>query len=1507
MANIIRNFIKGKMNKSVDERLIPDGEYVDAINVRMGSTENSEIGVIENAKGNSVLTALAYNGNLLSTEAKCIGAFEDGANETIYWFVHDSGFTSSPTGKLDLIVSLNVRTNDLTYHVVTINDGGNVNTTLNFNPSYLINSVDMVEDLLFFTDDYNPPRFINITRDYDSPQTVSPFEDYGGDPDTLEEYLQVIKRPPVFSPTIELLETSTEENYLEDRYICFAYRYRYADGDYSATSPFSPPAFTPNTFNFDITSFLNEGMTNRFNAVRVTYNTGGPLVVGIDLLFKEAQNGIIKVIRKLNKKDEGIPDNTTKDFLFDNSNIFTILPDSEILRLYDNVPKKSLAQTIMGNRLIYGNYVDGYDLTRNGYPTKINYSAKLIDELSSFSQIPDTELSSNYNTPDLLNVLNAGVQFDFDPLVPLTKGSIITFDFGISHSGFHPSNPETPPVETSGDIDISFSFSLPQDYNNAYEMSTSTAFINKIGNNASAAVRNIQPVYDPNPSNPNSCDGYTFTDLFNCKVTNTLAIPVSASFPLGFATKYSSAPDGTLDGGADPYLNNRPISIISDAASPNTISFVLPYMNFVGDLANPFISSDVYIGTVQEFFQIDSATASYTSTGDFKSLHSNRNYEVGIIYLDEYSRASTTLVSANNAVHVPCSNSVSTNKIQVNIPTTQIAPEWARYYKFAVKADEENYDIIYSNIYYNGTNDGMVYFKLEGENSRKVESGDRLTIKSDTSGAIRSCEYLTVLEKETFATDDIISGSLAGTYMKISRNNITLATDPYSIIAPGEITQTVKQADFYPLLSYPVSAVDVGTGDFFDYDIPAGTTVKIDIEIVREGGGNRCEERRYSLHTTMRATADYNDLFQFLVGENFQDVLDTGTVVCGDGCEIQNVFITEKDPSPVPTPSLGTNYFYWQTQLSPTASSFLHITGTRSCEGLGKNRDSSVSANLVINRTDETIIFETQPSDTLPDVWFESSETFDIDPVTGYHDGNEQPQTATDPAIINTDFFNCFAFGNGAESYKIRDSIVGKTFNLGNRIYTTSELEYREADRDSDLTYSGIYNQESNVNKLNEFNIGLLNYKALEQSFGPIQKLFGRETDILTLQEDKISYVLQGKDLLSDAGAGSALTAVPQVLGTQIARVEEYGISNNPESFVQWGADKYFTDSKRGAVLQLKGNAGQSESLTVISEQGMRTWFRDLFIESFNTQKLGGFDPYMDEYVLSSNDILLPEEDEGCTDCGVTLYDINVTELTPFSYCVDAGDLVGNVVIIYDIEPGSPDGELVITYDASSTIYTLSGSGTVNFDKNSVGSGELSIEIRSNAVDPTLIINSIRVLCPSPLQMTIVPVCFTSNSESGQFIHNEYSWTDGSYISPVQSELIQFITDESSNPIVSDYRTISAPQGGGIIPSDVATVQISSNKFSFDNFTFDPLVDKFKYLRTNTLYTNSDVDMQALSAAATLATPIVVTEAPDRYYAEFAMPSTGEVYLYLIWDYRTSTEVDLCFGSTKIESCCGCA
>ena len=82
MAKIQKNFIKGRMNKSVDERLVPQGEYIDALNVRLGSTEGTEIGAVENSKGNSLLVTLNYLGLPLTSNARCIGAYSDRDWET---------------------------------------------------------------------------------------------------------------------------------------------------------------------------------------------------------------------------------------------------------------------------------------------------------------------------------------------------------------------------------------------------------------------------------------------------------------------------------------------------------------------------------------------------------------------------------------------------------------------------------------------------------------------------------------------------------------------------------------------------------------------------------------------------------------------------------------------------------------------------------------------------------------------------------------------------------------------------------------------------------------------------------------------------------------------------------------------------------------------------------------------------------------------------------------------------------------------------------------------------------------------------------------------------------------------------------------------------------------------------------------------------------------------------------------------------------------------------------
>jgi hypothetical protein len=43
MIKIDKTFIAGKMNKDIDERLVPEGEYLDALNVTIDTTRGSTL------------------------------------------------------------------------------------------------------------------------------------------------------------------------------------------------------------------------------------------------------------------------------------------------------------------------------------------------------------------------------------------------------------------------------------------------------------------------------------------------------------------------------------------------------------------------------------------------------------------------------------------------------------------------------------------------------------------------------------------------------------------------------------------------------------------------------------------------------------------------------------------------------------------------------------------------------------------------------------------------------------------------------------------------------------------------------------------------------------------------------------------------------------------------------------------------------------------------------------------------------------------------------------------------------------------------------------------------------------------------------------------------------------------------------------------------------------------------------------------------------------------------
>lgn len=1495
MAKLSRNFVAGRMNKTFDERVVPNGEYIDAMNIRMGSTENSEVGVIENTKGNIALSRLAfslipsYAPNPLSINAKCIGAISDDANETIYWFVTDPEFIDPYSGgplKLDMIVSLNIITGILTYHVVSFQ-------VLNFNENYLITGINIIGDLLFFTDDYNPPRFINIKRTYDLPinTLVDGF--------TAESIL-VIKKPPLESPAIQPIVTNSQSTYMDTRFICFAYRYKYADGEYSATSQWSAPSFVPKPFQFTINSYLNEGMTNACNTAIINYNTGGPLVVGIDLLFKQMSSNVIKVIEKINKQEAGFSDDEPRQYRFDNSKIFTILPESELLRLYDNVPRFAKAQTLMGNRLMYGNYIEGYDLLDiNLAPVKLEYQTTLISEIIGESSLPDNTESGQYSIDTTITIPHSVVTVDFTG-ANLVQGAILSLELIISHADF---SGDVIPSELTESVNLNFSFFLLQDYTSVYEMATSVAFQNAVG--TSLPSGNIQTVYPFN-----SCTGITFTDDVNCQ------LPATLDYSGGTLTKYKS---GISAGG-------QAIEIIASPGS-NIIKFKIIAMRYVDDTTTPTVNA-------YEYYSYTFAEATFQEIGNPRSLHSNRGYQIGMVYMDEFNRSSTALVSTlTDTEHIPCGFADKKNSIQVTIPTTQIAPYWATRYKFVIKPDQENYETIYSTIFFKSPTTNEVYFLLEGENPRKIEKGDRLIVKADSNGPTQTCTYATVLETQSQAKGFIEPATEvvppAGVYMKINPNDFVVVEDPESTIAPGTITKTEDPGNglgpmvIYPMNTYRGAGYNPShpTWQYEDYTIPAGSKIVLHIRFERRGAGNGnrlCERREYTLDLTLVSSNNYDNMYDWWNGENVESLIDSGIKnVGGGGCAIENQYISNLMVSSSLAPSLPlphalcTNYYQF-VRFTDTNQLALLARGTYPCtQGIGgyDKRKSTASVNIEVFRANNLFIFETEPQDSLPDIFFENDLSFAID-ENGYHEGNVQNQSSTLPAIIDTGFFNCFTFGNGAESYKIRDSIVGVPMNLGNRVTQVSAQDYKEADRFADITYSGIFNAESNVNKLNEFNLGLLNFKRLETSFGEIFKMDGRQTDVLVLQEDKISYVLAGKNLLSDASAGGAITSVPEVLGTQIARTDKYGISFNPESYVQWGSDRYFTDAKRGVVLQLRGDSYSNEQLMVISDANMRTWFRDEFNSSFNTQKLGGYDPYSNEYVLVSNNRLLPINQQ-CIPCGtnqtLTLND----EINPdlgyaeFNYCVDVSALVGQVTIEYNVQSieSGQQFNIISEFDGNTE-----ESGFTDEDGQLVFSKDVNnIEVANIAIQYTGAVTlSVNVRCPQAKTLNIVQVVLTVNSEAGDTIDAQYRYTNGTFTGALQSNFVTFASGTNS-PLVSWYNIVTGPEGNTGFPPAGSTMRMQTNLITATGLYQNQSRDKFRYLKSSTLYGNNTADLNTMLGLSTIATPIV-TASSSLYYAEFTVPASiysGD-YLYLIWDLTSSVPSSLCYGASIDEVCCDC-
>jgi len=101
MPKIVNTFLKSKMNKDLDSRLIPNGEYRDANNLQLSRSQGSEVGEFENVLGNEQLTYLYTGRQGFDYTGKIIGQFTDETNNIIY--IYSAGYDGDGRCPRDLV------------------------------------------------------------------------------------------------------------------------------------------------------------------------------------------------------------------------------------------------------------------------------------------------------------------------------------------------------------------------------------------------------------------------------------------------------------------------------------------------------------------------------------------------------------------------------------------------------------------------------------------------------------------------------------------------------------------------------------------------------------------------------------------------------------------------------------------------------------------------------------------------------------------------------------------------------------------------------------------------------------------------------------------------------------------------------------------------------------------------------------------------------------------------------------------------------------------------------------------------------------------------------------------------------------------------------------------------------------------------------------------------------------------------------------------------------------
>ena len=1115
-----------------------------------------------------------------------------------------------------------------------------------------------------------------------------------------------------------------KDSIYEDKFMYFAYRYKYIDGEYSCISPYSRPVFKPNFYSYSAENGFNIGMESATKYISlsdfVRSNYMDPDIESVEILLKNAGSETVQVVREVKKDSDAWNAGGThaNGFISMSSEVFgSSLPSDQLVRPFDAVPRYAKAQEFTGSRLLYGNYTEGYDLkdsSNNIIDPNVSLDIELVpNDFTAIVNGQNTATITNTNTYGFnTTVYDDDNPDDFNEFYPnqqlANNSSVNPGSFKVSFPYHIPSYYSIPSGNTVEERNLCFAynqmdpdmpnwegwalcgFNQEQDPGNNFDFSTMSYEISEPG---SYTFSTGALWYFTGSKKTGTTQNSERTDGGTCRLVLAKVDPNNPGQPL-FKAAYNNAPFTARNSNWN-YFDAMHI-LARSAPKPTTIVYINPQSgqsnnlgffdnainptnvalfpdvgfgapsdgvvntnvnlnkilttgqslgtNFatlnVGDRVGLFVvmdhdvsGSSLFTSSASElnalglnydddhFFghyessrllAIASSTFSVTAAppGELEvfirqgaaSIKSLRDYEVGVVYLDGKGRETTVLIDQKSTITNPKDNSINESKLKAKIQHR--APYWAKYYKFFIKEIGPEYNNIvlfkaYPNDNQGAGSDSTVYAWLafNSADRNKVSKNDYLILKkehgsntpvTDLNARFRVLDI--VGTPETIEDDLTTSGfteefALQGVPIDASAQDIS-GKFFVKIEADNNYTAyiTADQDDTVPTVDGQVKS-----GACFEVEKP----LNLDLDLYYEASQAYpiYLQEDANIFIKPNATITYETTQQHVdaFGNTYSLTLDPydATVVNVIGA----IGIYDGNYSNIPANDAGYFCRVYVNQ-SPTNNSINAIS-------------PSTPVELIINNQDGSTV-------TAYAFGFDNGDSFYVYPVT--HKVNSSDYLCSS---ITLGWNNCYSFGNGVESDRIRDDFNantvfpylanGKSSGFKASLHLPS---YREVVNKNDLIFSEIYNDATNTARYNEFLAASNITKKLNSEYGSIQKLYSREGDVLAFCENKVLKILANKDALFNADGNPQLLSSTNVLGQATPYAGDYGISNNPESFTVEEYRIYFADKFRGAVCRLS-----MQGITAISDAGMTDWFNDNLETA--SALVGSYDGKKNEYNLT--------------------------------------------------------------------------------------------------------------------------------------------------------------------------------------------------------------------------------------------------------------------------------------------------